>query len=85
MTGQQVVLLEQQPDISSRSWYYMEVFPDPVNDIVYVLNAPMMQSIDGGKKFHERAGWAWRHHDFVDKPKNHDNMILGTMEGGNNL
>ena len=38
--------------ITSRSWYYMEVFADPKDEnIVYVLNAPMTKSIDGGKTF----------------------------------
>lgn len=45
-------LLSNNQDICSRSWYYMEVFADPKNEnIVYVLNAPMMKSIDGGKTF----------------------------------
>ena len=36
----------------ARSWYYMEIFADPLNEnVVYVLNAPMMKSIDGGKAF----------------------------------
>jgi len=38
--------------ITARSWYYMEVFADPKNEnVVYVLNAPMTRSIDGGKTF----------------------------------
>jgi hypothetical protein len=33
----------------ARSWYYMEIFADPQNEnTVYVLNAPVMKSIDGG-------------------------------------
>ena len=33
----------------ARAWYYIEIFADPVNaDIVYVLNAPVLKSIDGG-------------------------------------
>ncbi len=40
--------------ITSRSWYYMKVFADTKNEnIVYVLNAPMTKSIDGGKTFSE--------------------------------
>ena len=36
----------------ARSWYYMEVFADPVDEnTVYVLNAPALKSIDGGKTF----------------------------------
>lgn len=50
--GKNWSLLSNNQDICSRSWYYMEVFADPKNEnIVYVLNAPMMKSIDGGKTF----------------------------------
>lgn len=80
--GKSWKLLSNNQDISSRSWYYMEVFADPVNeDKVVVLNAPMMQSIDGGKTF-TRVGV--RHgdtHDLWINPHNPDNMILGD-DGG---
>lgn len=50
--GKNWALLSNNQDICSRSWYYMEVFADPKNEnTVYVLNAPMMKSIDGGKTF----------------------------------
>uniref|UniRef100_UPI0035622BD3 WD40/YVTN/BNR-like repeat-containing protein n=2 Tax=Muriicola sp. TaxID=2020856 RepID=UPI0035622BD3 len=36
----------------ARSWYYMEIFADPQDEnTVYVLNAPVTKSIDGGKTF----------------------------------
>ncbi len=38
--------------IQTRSWYYMKVIADPKNaDVVWVLNAPVMRSIDGGSTF----------------------------------
>jgi photosystem II stability/assembly factor-like uncharacterized protein len=38
--------------IQTRSWYYMKVIADPQNaDIVWVLNAPILRSIDGGRTF----------------------------------
>ncbi len=38
--------------IQTRSWYYMKVIADPKNaDQVWVLNAPIMRSIDGGSTF----------------------------------
>jgi photosystem II stability/assembly factor-like uncharacterized protein len=38
--------------IQTRSWYYMKVFADPKNaDIVWITNAPVMRSIDGGRTF----------------------------------
>ncbi len=45
-------LFSTNNDITARSWYYMKVFADTKNeDVVYVLNAPLMKSIDGGKTF----------------------------------
>ncbi len=38
--------------IQTRSWYYMKVTADPKNaDIVWVMNAPVTKSIDGGRTF----------------------------------
>ena len=36
--------------LHSRAWYYIHIAADPVDeDTVYVLNVPLMKSIDGGK------------------------------------
>ena len=38
--------------IQTRSWYYMNVIADPANaDVVWVMNAPVLKSIDGGNTF----------------------------------
>ncbi len=38
--------------LQARSWYYMRVTADPANaDVVYVINAPVLKSIDAGKSF----------------------------------
>jgi photosystem II stability/assembly factor-like uncharacterized protein len=38
--------------IQTRSWYYMKIFADPKNaDVVWVTNAPVLKSIDGGRTF----------------------------------
>ena len=38
--------------LRARSWYYMHIFADPIDaETVYVMNAPFMKSIDGGKTF----------------------------------
>jgi photosystem II stability/assembly factor-like uncharacterized protein len=38
--------------IQTRSWYYMNITADPKNpDVVWVMNAPVMRSIDGGRTF----------------------------------
>ncbi|MCL4214751.1 MAG: glycoside hydrolase [Gemmatimonadales bacterium] len=44
--------LSDSRTIQTRSWYYMKVFADPANaDVVWVLNAPVSRSIDGGATF----------------------------------
>ena len=74
--------LSNDQDITSRSWYYMEVFADPVNaDVVYVLNAPMMRSIDGGNTFTRVNVGHGDTHDLWINPDNNRNMILGD-DGG---
>lgn len=68
--------------LTARSWYYMEVFADPVNaDVVYVLNAPMMRSIDGGKTFSRVSVGHGDTHDLWINPDDNTNMILGD-DGG---
>jgi len=38
--------------IQTRSWYYMNITADPKNaDVVWVNNAPLLKSIDGGRTF----------------------------------
>jgi photosystem II stability/assembly factor-like uncharacterized protein len=45
-------LLSADRLIQTRSWYYMKVTADPRNaDVVWVTNAPILRSIDGGRTF----------------------------------
>ncbi len=38
----------------ARAWYYAKIVPDPNDaETVYVLNAPLLRSVDGGKNFEE--------------------------------
>ncbi|MFO0092860.1 MAG: WD40/YVTN/BNR-like repeat-containing protein, partial [Gemmatimonadaceae bacterium] len=38
--------------IQTRSWYYMHISADPKNaDVVWISNAPLLKSIDGGRTF----------------------------------
>ena len=68
--------------ITARSWYYMEVFADPNNaDIVYVLNAPLMRSIDGGKTFESLRVIHGDCHDFWINPENSNNVAMAE-DGG---
>ena len=66
----------------ARAWYYIEIFADPVNpNEVYVLNAPVLRSIDGGASFSTIAVNHGDQHDLWINPENPKNMILGN-DGG---
>lgn len=69
----------------ARSWYYMEIFAHPTNkNIVYVLNAPVMKSIDGGKTFAKvNTPHGDNHHLWIN-PKNPQYMI-NSNDGGANV
>ena len=83
--GKSWALLSNNQDISSRSWYYMKVYADTKNEnIVYVLNAPMMKSIDGGKTFSNVKVGHGDTHDLWIHPKN-NNMIGLADDGGGEI
>ena len=66
----------------ARAWYYIEIFADPQDEeTVYVLNAPMLKSIDGGKSFKPIPNPHTDQHDLWINPDNSQNMILGN-DGG---
>ncbi len=68
--------------LHARSWYYMHVFADPQNEnTVYVLNAPFVKSIDGGKSFSGIRTPHGDHHELWINPDNSANMINGN-DGG---
>ncbi len=69
----------------TRSWYYMEIFADPQNEnVVYVLNAPVMKSIDGGKSFSNiPVPHGDNHHLWINP---HDNTnLINSNDGGANI
>ncbi len=69
----------------ARSWYYMEIFADPQNEnIVYVLNAPVMKSIDGGKTFSNVPVPHGDNHHLWINPNDNTNMI-NSNDGGANI
>jgi len=69
----------------ARSWYYMEIFADPKNEnVVYVLNAPVMKSIDGGKSFKNvRVPHGDNHHLWINP--NDNNNLINSNDGGANI
>jgi photosystem II stability/assembly factor-like uncharacterized protein len=68
--------------LDQRAWYYIEVFADPQNDnTVYVLSAPALRSIDGGKTWETIEGAHGDYHDLWINPRNPKNMVMGD-DGG---
>ena len=75
-------LLSNNQDITARSWYYMKVFADPKDEnLVYVLNAPIMKSIDGGRTFQSMRVGHGDTHDLYINPSSSGNIILSD-DGG---
>ncbi|RMZ49744.1 glycosyl hydrolase [Flavobacteriaceae bacterium PRS1] len=69
----------------ARSWYYMEIFADPQNEnVVYVLNAPVMKSIDGGTTFKPLPTPHGDNHHLWINPNNNQVMI-NSNDGGANI
>ena len=70
--------------IQTRSWYYMEVFTDPNDrETVWVLNAPALRSVDGGRTFTNVSVPHGDNHDLWINPENSDNMINANDGGAN--
>lgn len=66
----------------ARAWYYIEIFADPKDeDVVYVLNAPMLKSIDGGKTFQNISNPHGDQHHMWINPDQPNNIILSN-DGG---
>ncbi|ASV29854.1 WD40/YVTN/BNR-like repeat-containing protein [Maribacter cobaltidurans] len=69
----------------ARAWYYIEIFADPQNEnVVYVLNAPVTKSIDGGKTFTPVPTPHGDNHHLWINP--HDNQkMINSNDGGANI
>ncbi|MHB1223962.1 MAG: WD40/YVTN/BNR-like repeat-containing protein, partial [Gemmatimonadaceae bacterium] len=75
-------LLSDDRLIQSRSWYYMKVVADPANaDVVWVLNAPVLRSIDGGRTFQTVPATHGDNHSLWIDPTDSRVMINGN-DGG---
>ncbi|MBL7793162.1 MAG: glycosyl hydrolase [Saprospiraceae bacterium] len=65
-----------------RAWYYIEVFADPKDEnTVYVLSAPALRSIDGGKTWETLGGTHGDFHDLWINPNNSKNLCISN-DGG---
>lgn len=66
----------------ARAWYYIEIFADPNEaETVYVLNAPMLKSTDGGHTFERISNPHGDQHNMWINPENSNNIILAN-DGG---
>ena len=69
----------------TRSWYYMEIFADTQDEnTVYVLNAPMLKSIDGGKTFKPVGTPHGDNHHLWIHPDN-NSVMINSNDGGANI
>ena len=72
------------PGIRDRGWYYTHIFPHPTDrDMVYVLAAPMVVSVDGGETFREVETPHGDNHDLWINPERPAVMIEGNDGGAN--
>ena len=68
--------------LHSRAWYYNHLTADPNDpDTVWVLNVPLMKSVDAGKSWEKIDTPHGDHHDHWINPENSLNMINGN-DGG---
>lgn len=68
--------------LQARSWYYMRVVADPKSaDVVYVLNSPILKSVDAGKTFVQLPDPHGDNHDLWINPDNPANLLKGD-DGG---
>lgn len=68
--------------IQTRSWYYMNITADPKNaDVVWVMNAPVMKSIDGGRTFANVSATHGDNHQLWINPTN-PNYLINANDGG---
>jgi len=89
--GESWSLINGHRVLHTRAWYYNHITADPVNeDTVYVMNVPLMKSIDGCKTWEKMKTPHGDHHDHWINPNNNQNMINGndggatvTFDGGN--
>ncbi|MHC4989929.1 MAG: VPS10 domain-containing protein [Planctomycetota bacterium] len=82
--GETWSLLNDHRVLRARSWYYMHVFADPADrETVYVLNAPMLKSVDGGRTFTQTQTPHGDNHALWISPENGRWMINGNDGGAN--
>jgi len=80
--GESWTLINGHRVLHTRAWYYIHITADPVDaDTVYVMNVPMMKSVDGGKTWEKMTTPHGDHHDHWINPNDNQNMI-NANDGG---
>ena len=80
--GKQWTRVSADHRLVQRAWYYIEVFADPQQEnTVYVLSAPALRSLDGGRTWEEVYGPHGDYHDLWINPSDARNMIIAD-DGG---
>lgn len=80
--GETWELIDGHRVLHSRAWYYMHIAADPGDEnTVYVLNVPLMKSIDGGNTWEKLTTPHGDHHDQWINPDDPMNFINGN-DGG---
>ncbi len=80
--GESWTLINDRRVLHSRAWYYIHIAADPTDEnTVWVMNVPLMKSIDGGKSFQRVDTPHSDHHDHWINPDDPLNMISAN-DGG---
>lgn len=84
-TGQTWSLINSQPALIQRPFYYTTLGADPSNaDVVYAGAEGFFKSIDGGKKFTPMRTPHGDNHDIWINPKD-SNIMIQSNDGGANI
>jgi photosystem II stability/assembly factor-like uncharacterized protein len=82
--GNNWVLANADPRLTSRAWYFNRITIDPHNsDVIYIPNVALYRSEDGGKTISivRGAPGGDDYHQLWIDPKNSASMVLGTDQG----
>jgi photosystem II stability/assembly factor-like uncharacterized protein len=82
--GDSWTMINDDRVLRARAWYYIHVFADPLDEeTVYVLNAPVMKSTDGGKSFSSVSVPHGDNHGLWINPNDSMTMINANDGGAN--
>jgi len=82
--GESWTMINDERVLRARAWYYIHVFADPQDaETVYVLNAPVMKSTDGGKSFSPVSVPHGDNHGLWINPNDNRTMINANDGGAN--